>query len=77
MDRESQPFAIAGILGLPEAEAASFAVLYHVLNYIVLGILGVIGISRTGETFSNVVTSARSLVKPEAVPANSNMKHDS
>jgi uncharacterized protein (TIRG00374 family) len=59
----SVTFAIAGILGFPEAEAAAFAVLYHVLNYAVLGILGIIGVSRTGETFSNVVTSARSLVQ--------------
>jgi uncharacterized protein (TIRG00374 family) len=62
----SVTFAIAGILGLADAEAASFAVLYHVVNYIVLGILGIIGISRTGETFSSVVSSARSLVKPGA-----------
>jgi uncharacterized protein (TIRG00374 family) len=59
----SVTFAIAGILGLNETAAASFAVLYHVLNYIVLGALGIIGISRTGQTFSNVVSSARSIVR--------------
>jgi len=59
----SVTLAIAGILGLPEAEAATFAVLYHVLNYAVLGILGAIGISRTGQTFSHVVASARSMVR--------------
>ena len=62
----SVTFAIASMLGLPEAAAASFAVLYHILNYIVLGILGIIGISRTGQTFSNVVASARSIVRPQA-----------
>ncbi|UCG25229.1 MAG: flippase-like domain-containing protein [Chloroflexota bacterium] len=73
----SVTFAIAGILGLPDAEAASFAVLYHVVNYLVLGVLGIIAISRTGETFSNVVASARSLVRSEAVAADSNMKQGS
>ncbi|UCG25311.1 MAG: flippase-like domain-containing protein [Chloroflexota bacterium] len=68
----SVTFAIAGILGLPDAEAASFAVLYHVVNYVVLGVLGIIAISRTGETFSNVVASARSIVRSEAVAADSN-----
>jgi uncharacterized protein (TIRG00374 family) len=58
----SVTLAIAAILGFPEDEAAAFAVLYHVLNYVVLGVLGAIGISRTGETFSNVVASARTLV---------------
>lgn len=62
----SVTFAIAGILGLPDTEAASFAVIYHVVNYLVLGVLGIIGISRTGETFSNVVASARSFVRPRA-----------
>jgi uncharacterized protein (TIRG00374 family) len=59
----SVTFAIAGILGFPEAQAAAFAVLYHVINYVVLGVLGVIGILMTGETFSNVVASARSMVQ--------------
>ncbi len=59
----SVTLAIARILGFPEAEAAAFAVLYHVLNYLVLGILGAVGISRTGETFSNVVASARTMVR--------------
>jgi hypothetical protein len=62
----SVTFAIAGILGFPEAKAATFAVLYHVVNYVVIGLLGVLGILRTGETFSNVVASARSLVKSES-----------
>lgn len=59
----SVTFAIAGILGFPEAEAAAFAVLYHVLNYAVLGALGILGVSRTGQTFSNVIASARTMVR--------------
>jgi uncharacterized protein (TIRG00374 family) len=59
----SVTFAIAEILGFPDAEAAAFAVIYHVLNYAVLGVLGLSGISRTGETFGNVVASARSMVR--------------
>jgi hypothetical protein len=56
-------FAIAGILGLPEGQAASFAFINHAVNYIVIGILGVIGIARTGETFGSVIHSTRRLVR--------------
>jgi len=59
----SVTFAIAGILGYSQAAAAAFAVIYHVLNYAVLGLLGIAGISRTGETFGSVVASARSIVR--------------
>jgi uncharacterized protein (TIRG00374 family) len=53
--------ALVTILGFPEAESATFAFLYHASNYIVLGLLGVIGINRTSSTFSSVVASARAL----------------
>lgn len=56
-------FAIASILGLPEGQAASFAFLNHAVNYVVIGILGIIGITRTGETFGSVIQSTRSLVR--------------
>lgn len=56
-------FAIATILGLPEGQAASFAFLNHAVNYVVIGILGIIGIARTGETFGSVIHSTRSLVR--------------
>ncbi len=56
-------FAIASILGLPEGQAASFAFLNHAVNYIVIGILGIIGITWTGETFGSVIQSTRSLVR--------------
>jgi len=59
----SVTFAIAGVLGMPEPQAASFALLYHAVNYVVIGLLGVIGISRTGETFGSVIASTRSIVR--------------
>jgi len=59
----SVTFAIATILGMPEAQAASFAILYHAVNYIVIGILGIIGINQTGETFGSVLKSARTVVQ--------------
>lgn len=55
--------ALVTILGQPEAESASFAFLYHASNYIVLGLLGVIGINRTSSTFGSVVASARALTR--------------
>lgn len=62
----SVTFAIAGIMRLPEAQAATFAFLYHAINYLVIGALGIIGIARTGETFGSVIASTRSLVRPES-----------
>ena len=58
----SVTFAISGILAMPAAAAASFAILYHAVNYIVIGALGVLGIIRTGETFGSVIASTRALV---------------
>lgn len=57
--------ALVTILGQPEAQSASFAFLYHASNYIILGLLGVIGINRTSSTFSSVIASARSLTRKE------------
>jgi hypothetical protein len=54
-------FALVAILGHPDAESGSFAFLYHASNYIVLGLLGAIGINRTSSTFSSVIASARAL----------------
>ncbi len=58
-------FAIAGILGMPKAQAASFAFLYHAANYVVLGVLGVIGIFRTSNTFGSVLASTRSSLQSD------------
>lgn len=55
--------ALVTILGQPEAQSASFAFLYHASNYIILGLLGVIGINRTSSTLGSVIASARSLTR--------------
>lgn len=52
-------FALVNILGQPEAQAASFAFLYHALNIVVMTILGIIGLFATGATFSHVVDTTR------------------
>ena len=52
-------FALVQILQQPEGASASFAFLYHALNMIVMISLGLIGLFRTGATFSHVVDSAR------------------
>ncbi|MCI0397204.1 MAG: flippase-like domain-containing protein [Chloroflexi bacterium] len=62
----SVTFALVSILHRPEAASASFAFLYHALNYLLLAILGVIGINRTSATFGSVLASARA-----AMPAKS------
>ena len=54
--------ALATLLGMPKAQAASFAFLYHTINYLVLGILGVIGMFSIGSTFRNVLDTTRSFV---------------
>jgi glycosyltransferase 2 family protein len=61
-------FAIVTILGFPEVESASFAFLYHTLNYLLLGILGVWGIFSSGNTFSSVIASTRTLVRGKPKP---------
>jgi uncharacterized protein (TIRG00374 family) len=59
-------FGLAGILGLPEAQSASFAFLYHAMNFLVIGLLGVIGILRTQATFGSVIASTRGLLQSKA-----------
>jgi uncharacterized protein (TIRG00374 family) len=49
------------VIGQPEAQAASFAFLYHALNVLLMVLMGVLGFSQTGATFSQVVASARQL----------------
>jgi uncharacterized protein (TIRG00374 family) len=55
--------ALVTILGQPDAQSASFAFLYHASNYLILGLLGIIGINRTSSTLTSVIASARSLAK--------------
>lgn len=62
-------FALAEILGQPHGQAASFAFLYHALNFVVIVILGLIGIPRIGATFSNVVATTRGIMtRPKTTP---------
>jgi hypothetical protein len=49
------------LAGQPAAESASFAFLYHAMNIVVMVLVGLLGIARTGVTFRAVVQSARSL----------------
>jgi glycosyltransferase 2 family protein len=58
-------FGMVVVLGLPEAQSASFAFLYHAANYVVLGLLGVLGIVRTGATFGSVLKSSRKVTSEE------------
>lgn len=61
--------AALAVMGQPEAESASFAFLYHALNVLMMVILGSIGFSRTGATFSQVVASAQKFMRrSEATP---------
>jgi uncharacterized protein (TIRG00374 family) len=48
------------VIGQPEANAASFAFLYHALNLLLMVLMGLLGLTQTGATFSLVVASARS-----------------
>lgn len=56
-------FALVTVLNQPEAESVSFAFLYHLLNFIMVLILGVIGIYGSGSTFGNIVQSAQNLMR--------------
>ncbi len=57
--------ALVTILDQPEAQSASFAFLYHASNYVILGLLGIIGINRTSATLTNIIASARALTQKE------------
>jgi uncharacterized protein (TIRG00374 family) len=54
-------FALVQILNQPQAASASFAFLYHALNFAVVIVLGLIGIYSIGGTLGNVVTMAQGL----------------
>jgi glycosyltransferase 2 family protein len=59
-------FALVQLLGQPAAESASFAILYHGLNFVMMVILGVIGIYGTSATFGNIVATTQSLMKSKS-----------
>jgi uncharacterized protein (TIRG00374 family) len=60
--------AIAGLLNMDQAKAASFAFLYHAINYLVLGLLGIVAVYATGATLGNVFNTARGLVSTGKSP---------
>ncbi len=53
------------LLGQPQAESASFAFAYHATNYLILTILGIIGLTKTGSTFRSVIETTQSYLKRE------------
>lgn len=54
----SVTFALA-LLGQPEAAAVSFAILYHLSYYVMMILMGIIGLLGAGTTFGRVVALAR------------------
>lgn len=52
-------FALTAVLNQPEANALSFAVLYHAINTITLILMGFIGLGGAGMSFRNVVDTAQ------------------
>jgi uncharacterized protein (TIRG00374 family) len=53
------------VWGQPEAQAASFAFLYHALNMAIMIGFGIIGIFATGSTFKQVVASTQDFMNRE------------
>ncbi len=56
-------FGLVEILGQPAAESASFAFIYHALNFLTLIVLGIIGVWRTGDTFGDIISSTRDFMR--------------
>lgn len=50
-------FALVEILGQPEGASASFALLYHAINFVFLTLLGIYSLNRIGSTFSSILDS--------------------
>lgn len=57
--------AALALLGQPAAASASFAFAYHAMNYLMLTILGLIGIAATGSTIGAVVRATQNYMKRE------------
>lgn len=53
------------VWGQPEAQAASFAFLYHALNTAIMIGFGIVGIFATGSTFRQVVDSTQEFISNE------------
>ena len=50
------------LAGQPATASASFAFLYHIMNIVVMVLMGLLGIARTGVTFRNVLASAQAFL---------------
>ncbi|GIK54536.1 MAG: flippase-like domain-containing protein [Chloroflexi bacterium] len=57
--------AALALLGQPAAASVSFAFAYHAMNYLMLTILGLIGIAATGSTIGAVVRTTQNYMKRE------------
>lgn len=55
-------------LGQPEGQSASFAIVYHALNILMMVIVGVVGLAGTGATFGSVVTTTRQFMQRKEKP---------
>ena len=64
-------FALVQVLDQPEAPAATFAFLYHALNFFIVIVLGLAGVYSIGATLGNVVASTRALLQQERPAARS------
>lgn len=58
--------AALALAGQPAAESASFAFVYHAYNFLIVLILGLIGITRTGDTIGSVVAKTRTFMSRSA-----------
>ena len=56
---EASMVAAAVILGGAESQALAYAILFHVIQFIVSGFFGIWGLIRDGQTFSSLTTSLR------------------
>lgn len=54
-------FALVQLLHQPQAPSASFAFLYHAINFAVVIVIGLFGIYRIGSTLGNVIRSTQQM----------------
>ncbi len=64
-------FALVEILRQPEGPAASFAFIYHALNFLASLSLGLIGVWRIGATLGNIIANTRNMMNRNRQPAGS------
>ncbi|MFW6070033.1 MAG: lysylphosphatidylglycerol synthase transmembrane domain-containing protein, partial [bacterium] len=55
-------FALVQILRQPDGASASFAFLYHALNFLVVVVLGLIGVYSINNTLGNVISAAQNVM---------------